>query len=118
MKILIVEDEFDVASTMELALEMEGYEIRLSFNGAEALEILANEALPALIISDIMMPIMDGYQFTNELRGDSRFQQIPLILTSAARIDESKLPKKSFEAFIKKPFDLDEFLQTVDRILK
>lgn len=116
-KILIIEDEYDVASTMELALEMEGYEVRLCYNGVEALEVLASEALPALIISDMMMPIMDGYEFTKQLREESRYDNIPLILASAARINESKISKKAYKSFIRKPFELDDFLNTVETTL-
>jgi two-component system, chemotaxis family, chemotaxis protein CheY len=112
-KILIIEDEYDVASTMELALEMENYEVRHCADAVEGLSILASESLPDLIISDIMMPRMDGYQFTKMLRTESRYNHIPLILASAGRIDKDKLDDKAYQGFIRKPFDLDYFLDVV-----
>ncbi len=116
-KILIIEDEYDIASTMELSLEMDDHEVRLTSNGREALNVLENEALPHLIISDIMMPIMDGYEFTRELRENKRFSNIPLILTSAAQLNQSLVNKKDYQAFLKKPFDLENFLETVSKIV-
>lgn len=117
-KILIIEDEYDIASTMELALEMEGYEVRLSPDGRDGLKILSNEALPQLIICDIMMPIMDGYEFALKLREDSRYNHIPLILTSAAQLQKERLQENDIQNFLKKPFDLFHFLQLVDTTLK
>lgn len=117
-KILIVEDEYDIGSTMELALEMEGYEVRLTSNGHEARDVLNSEALPALIICDIMMPLMDGYEFTRQLRAESRYQHIPLILSSAAQLHTTKLPENSYQGFLRKPFDLDEFTEMVKLTLQ
>lgn len=117
-KILVIDDEYDVASTMELALEMEDHEVRLSFHGKDALHILANEALPDLIISDVMMPVMDGYEFARELRSNKRFDHIPLILSSAANIDPSRLQGVPYQEFIRKPFDLSHFLDIVQKYIK
>lgn len=116
-KILIIEDEYDIASTMELALEMEGYEVRLSPDGRDGLKVLSNEALPQLIICDVMMPIMDGYEFARKLRSDSRYNHIPLILTSAAQLQKERLQENDIQNFLKKPFDLFHFLQLVDTTL-
>jgi CheY-like chemotaxis protein len=117
-KVLIVEDEFDIASTMELVLEMENHEVRLCSNGQEALSILASEALPDLIISDLMMPVMDGYELTKEIRSHKRYDSIPLILSSAAPLNMSKVDQKSYQGFIRKPFDLDNFLELVNKVMQ
>ena len=116
-KILIIEDEYDIASTMELALDMENYEVRLCSNGKEALTLLSMESLPNLVISDVMMPVMDGYNFTQEFRENPRYDKIPLVLTSAAPLDPEKLKKGDYQGFIRKPFDLDRFLELVEDIL-
>jgi two-component system sensor histidine kinase ChiS len=117
-KVLIVEDEYDIGSTMELVLEMENHEVRLCSNGEEALSILASEALPDLIISDLMMPIKDGYELLKEIRSNKRYENIPLILTSAAPLNDSKVDKDGFQGFVRKPFDLDNFLELVNKVLK
>jgi CheY-like chemotaxis protein len=116
-KILVIEDEFDIASTIELALEMEDYDVRLSSNGKEALHILDSEALPDLIVSDVMMPVMDGYEFTKLLRNNPRYDKIPLLLTSAAKLDLKLIEKKNYQSFIRKPFDLHVFLDMIHQIL-
>lgn len=117
-KVLIVEDEYDIGSTMELVLEMENHEVRLCSNGDEALSILASEALPDLIISDLMMPIKDGYELLKEIRSNKRYENIPLILTSAAPLNEAKVDQNSFQGFVRKPFDLDNFLELVNKVMK
>lgn len=116
-KILVIEDEYDIASTVELALEMEGFEVRLCSNGHDGMMILDSEALPDLILSDIMMPIMNGYQFAKTLRLNKRLKHIPLILMSAARLDETMLEKGSTHGFIRKPFDLDYLIDVVTAAL-
>jgi CheY-like chemotaxis protein len=117
-KILIVEDEYDIASTMTLVLEMENYEVRHCYNGLEALEILSSEALPDLIVSDVMMPLLDGYGFAHALRAVKRYDHIPLILTSAGRLDDKKLNPSFLQGFVRKPFDLYDFLEVVKNSLK
>lgn len=112
-KILVIEDESDIATTLELVLAMENLDVRLSFNGKEALDALESGYKPDLIVSDIMMPIMNGYEFIHEFRKDSRFKTIPIVLTSAAKLDESRLPQGSWQGFIKKPFDLDVLIKEV-----
>lgn len=112
-KILIVEDEYDISSTLTLVLEMEDFEVRHATNGSEALSILHSEALPDLIISDVMMPIMDGYGFVKELRANKRYDRIPLLLTSAGRLDDSKINPKQVQGFLRKPFDLNYLLDIV-----
>lgn len=112
-KILIVEDEYDIASTMTLILDMENYEVRHAANGLEAMDILKAEALPHLIISDVMMPLMDGYELTKTLRALKRYESIPILLTSAARLDNSKINPKLIHGFLRKPFELDNFLDIV-----
>jgi CheY-like chemotaxis protein len=116
-KILIVEDEYDIASTMTLVLEMENYEIRHCYNGIQALDILASEALPDMIISDIMMPLMDGYGFTKAVRDLKKYDKIPILLTSAAKLDEKRVNIKAIQGFIHKPFDLDTFIGIVEGVL-
>lgn len=117
-KVLIIEDEYDIASTMELILDMENHEVRLCSNGKEALDILNNESLPNLIISDIMMPVMDGYEFVTEMRKNKRYDNIPIILSSAAPLNKQKILESHYSGFIKKPFELDVFLQLVEKVLK
>ena len=111
--ILVVDDEYDIASTLELALEMEGYKIRTAFNGREALLLLEGGLRPHLILTDMMMPVLDGYEFLVELKKNEEFNKIPIILMSAAQIDLNRLPKEGWVSFVRKPFDLDTLIDLI-----
>ena len=116
--ILIVDDEYDIASTLELAFNMENYEVKLSTSGLEALEVLKIGPMPDIIISDIMMPIMNGYDFVQKVREIKRFDHIPILLMSAGRVHKEKLESINYSGYIRKPFDLDEVLDLVHKHLK
>jgi CheY-like chemotaxis protein len=111
--ILVVDDEYDIASTLELALEMEGYSIRTAFNGREAMLLLDGGLRPQLILTDMMMPVMDGYEFLETLKKSEEHKKIPIILMSAAQIDLNRLPKEGWVSFVRKPFDLDSLIDLI-----
>jgi len=111
--ILVVDDEYDIASTIELLLTMEGYEVVIAINGKEAMQKLQSGLRPDLIMCDLMMPVMNGYDFIKGFRQISDLKSIPIILTSAAPLQEHKLPTNSWTAFIRKPFNLDDLLDTI-----
>jgi two-component system response regulator VicR len=112
--VLVVDDEHDIANAVEMVLTMEGYQTCLAQNGKEALELLKEmPTKPDLIISDLMMPIMDGYEFVTALRANPEYRNIPLMITSAGRFDEKRLPPGGSNIFIRKPFDLDNLIAQV-----
>jgi CheY-like chemotaxis protein len=115
--ILIVEDEYDIASTLELAFSMEDYEVKIASGGHEALETLKIGPMPDIIISDIMMPIMNGYELIQKVRDIKRYDHIPILLMSAGRISPEKLDNVAYSGYIRKPFDLDEVLTLVAKHL-
>jgi CheY-like chemotaxis protein len=80
--ILVVEDELDVATMIGTVLEDEGYEVILARHGREALDILAARR-PDLVLSDLMMPVMDGYALLAAMQANFEWQSIPLVLVSA-----------------------------------
>jgi CheY-like chemotaxis protein len=114
-QILLVDDEFALADTLKEFLEQEGYLVECAGNGKEALEAMA-KSRPDLVVSDIMMPIMDGKALLTALREDAGLKSIPVVLASAAR-RQIVLPANetvpAFSAFLRKPFQLDEFLSVV-----
>ena len=114
--ILVVDDEYDISSTLELALEMEGYIIRTAFNGREALNLLIGGLKPELILTDMMMPVMDGYELFDTLKGHDEFKKIPVILMSAAQIDLKRLPAEGWVSFVRKPFDLEELIDLISSL--
>ena len=93
--ILIVEDEFELSSTLSMLLELHGFETLMASNGRQALDILANR-LPDLVLSDCMMPVMDGIALSRTLRTNPATAQIPIVLMSAAP-QQHNLADASFE---------------------
>lgn len=117
--ILVVEDVPNVLELLEVTLRFKGYPVITARNGQEALERLAHER-PALIITDILMPKMDGFALAHALRKDPRYRQIPLIFLSATYVTpEDKKFALSLGAvrFIEKPIDTEDFLLTIAEIL-
>ena len=113
-KILVVDDEFDLLTTWRLVLQMEGYEVGTASNGLRALEsVRANP--PDLIVTDWMMPVMDGLALCHALAADDTLAQIPVILSSAAaRTPEVTHPKLEFH---RKPLSIDSLIAIVTRLI-
>jgi CheY-like chemotaxis protein len=117
--ILVVEDVPNVLELLEVTLRFKGYPVLTARNGQEALEKVASEH-PALVITDILMPKMDGYALAHRLRTDPKTRQTPLIFLSATYVTpEDKQFAISLGAvrFIEKPIDTEEFLLTVAELL-
>ena len=117
--ILVVEDVPNVLELLEVTLRFKGYPVVTARNGQEALERIAQER-PALVITDILMPKMDGYALAHRLRSNPLTRQIPLIFLSATYVTpEDKQFAISIGAvrFIEKPIDTEEFLLTVAELL-
>lgn len=117
--ILVVEDISNILEFLTVTLRFKGYPVITAKNGEEALEQVAQER-PALIITDILMPKMDGYAFVQTLRTDPHTHDIPIIFLSATYITpEDKHFALSLGAarFIEKPVDTEEFLLTVAELL-
>lgn len=114
--VLVVEDEFGVADVIVSALEDEGYRVVVAANGRQGLERL-RESTPALIIIDFMMPIMDGGAMGEVVRADEAFKALPIIMTSA--ISESAVRERfpHYQAFLRKPFRIQELLDRVEELL-
>lgn len=115
--ILIVDDEYDIVSTLQMILSFEGYTVGIAFHGAEALNKLEESPLPDLIISDVTMPVLDGYAFVKALKKTPNHAAIPIILMSAAQLDNTRIEEGSYTLFIRKPFDVDRLLNDVKKIL-
>lgn len=115
--ILIVEDEYGNAEILQLLLEAEGYRVALATNGKHALEILRDGEKPALILSDFMMPIMNGGELGQALSQDKVLSQIPFIFMSATSQDVVRRVFRGYDAFLVKPIEFDSLLQVVKRLL-
>ncbi len=117
--ILVVEDIPNILELLEVALRFKGYPVVTACNGQEALEAIKRER-PALVITDILMPKMDGYALAQKLRTNPNTRQIPLIFLSATYVtpeDRAFALNLGAKRFIEKPVDTEEFLLTVAEIL-
>ena len=110
--VLVVEDDTDVRDGLVAVLERAGYLVAQAGNGRDAL-MLAKAMRPSVILLDLMMPIMDGWQFRAIQRGDTAIRDVPVIVLSATVL---KLEELRPAAALSKPFDLGTLLQAVDRI--
>lgn len=115
-KILIVEDDRDVVEALSMLLRAHGYEVEYALNGREALETLKGNARPALILLDLMMPVMDGVQFREAQTADPDIAHIPVVVMSAHPKAKEIMESIRAQAYLKKPVEIESILQTVERI--
>ena len=114
-RILIVDDDEDVRTTLGAVLQAEGYEVLEARNGLHALQQLMRKPLPAAILLDMAMPVMTGFEFLEFKKEDPRIRSIPVIaITVHPRVSE--LP--GVAAVARKPFDLHELLKAVRDVLR
>ena len=120
MKILIVDDKVENTYLLESLLKGNGYETISAKNGAEALE-LAKKEQPQLIISDILMPVMDGFTFCLECKKNSSLESVPFIFYTATYTsikDEEFALSLGADKFILKPQEPDVFIEIIEQVLK
>src|SRR5574339_1059427 len=105
-KVLIVDDEYIGRETLQSVLEGEGYELEMAENGFQAIE-KARKLLPDVILLDVMMPGMTGFEVCQRIRNDPQIAEIPIIILTALDDRESLLTglKAGADDFISKPFD-------------
>lgn len=109
--ILVVEDEKSIQEIIKIALEMEGYNVVTADNGKDGLEMLPQMQTPCLILLDLMMPIMNGWEFVEALSTDMTLATIPVIIVTAYGERAEQIPSKGI---LKKPIDLDALLDQVN----
>jgi diguanylate cyclase (GGDEF)-like protein len=113
-KILVVDDEPTIVELIEESLRMDGFETARAYSGEEALETLAKDP-PDLVLLDLMLPGMDGYEVCRQMQKDVRLSQIPVIMLTAksAMTDRVAGYQKGADDYITKPFDAEELLVRV-----
>lgn len=114
--VLVVEDEFGIAELLEIVLTEEGYQVVTAMNGRDGLELLAREQ-PALVLSDFMMPVMDGGAMLARIKADPAMQGIPVVIMSS--MPELAVAERCLghAAFLRKPFKLTEVVTLVERLI-
>jgi CheY-like chemotaxis protein len=117
-RVLVVDDEPDVLLLCRLNLEQRGHQVLEAPNGDEALD-LAREGTPDLVVLDLMLPGIDGYQVLQALRADGRTSGIPVLVLTAKSLqaDRERSRQLGAAAFVTKPFLPDELCDKVDEVL-
>lgn len=113
--ILLVEDEPGLAKLMTFMLEDEGFEVMVAANGREGLKLLAQQR-PELIITDFMMPEMNGAELIRSIRADAAFDAIPILLMSAA-LPAELVQQSLADRFLAKGASLDAILDAVNALI-
>jgi CheY-like chemotaxis protein len=109
-EILVVDDDHDIREMVAEILALDGYRVRSALNGKVALE-KARANRPDLIVLDLMMPVMTGWQFLDAQREDPRLATIPVVVVTAALVSHVE----GAAVLLRKPFDLDTLLMTAAR---
>ncbi len=115
-KVLIVEDDRNIADLLRLYLEKEGYEVSIAYDGLKGLEKF-NEVKPDLVLLDVMLPGMDGWGVCRTIRQDSK---TPIIMLTAKSETEDKVSglKQGADDYITKPFEMREVLARIEAVLR
>lgn len=118
--ILVVEDQKQIAFLIGCILNKYGYQHKHALNGQEALQLLLDGFTPELILLDIMMPVMGGYEFLDEVKSVESLNSIPVVILSALddAHDVAKAVKKGAVDYCTKPIDPNDLLTTIRRQLK
>lgn len=115
--VIVVDDDPAILDLVEMILNEEGYSVRTAANGREALDLVA-EQRPALVLLDLMMPIMDGWSFCRRVKGEAATRTMPVIVMSADRHLNQKANDIDADGYLLKPFDLDKLLEVVAQYAK
>jgi CheY-like chemotaxis protein len=110
--VMIVEDDRDTREMLGRFLELEGFTVRLAANGQEALDALEADSGACVILLDLMMPVMNGWQFRAAQNSDPRLSRIPVVVVTAAGTPE-QIPAIQAHAWVSKPVDFDRLLSTI-----
>ena len=110
--ILVVEDDTDIREMLMLMLETEGYSVVGAAEGIEGLAVLSRISAPCLILLDLMMPVMNGWQFLRAVRKDDILAVIPVVVVSAF---SGQAQDEQVEAILRKPIDVDALMEFVKK---
>lgn len=117
-QLLLVDDEPGLREAVQAYLEDSGFTVDVASNAREGLD-LARQKLPDLVITDIMMPQVDGYQFLQQLREEPQFKSLPVVFLTARGMTSDRIQgyNAGCDAYLSKPFDPDELVAIVNNLL-
>jgi CheY-like chemotaxis protein len=112
-EVLVVEDDLAIRETLSELLEDEGYQVQSAENGREALDRLRGGHPPRLILLDLMMPVMNGWEFRQAQRRDPTLSNIPVVVLSADDPLADKVSGMAVAGYLAKPFEFEALLATI-----
>lgn len=115
-KIIIVDDDTLLSKTMNIYLSKRGYDVSVFYNGTDVIRCFFEEK-PDLLVLDIRLPDCDGWSLAKILERSERAAKVPLIIISTLEPDRGKIAEVKPYAYIQKPFDMEQLMQTVERSL-
>jgi len=113
-EILVVDDDADIRSALTQALEFEGYRVASAANGREAWDSLRSAPAPALILLDLMMPVMNGAEFLDLLRRDEQLRAVPVVVVTAFGSAVAPIAAEA-QGVLSKPLDLEQLIGVASR---
>jgi CheY-like chemotaxis protein len=113
--VLVVEDDADLASLLQMIVAEAGYEVRTAPDGAQALARVA-ERMPALVLLDMRMPVMNGWEFARAFR-ERHGRAAPVVVVTAAEDARARAEEIEADGWLEKPFEIDDVLRIVERWL-
>ena len=118
-KVLLVDDEPGLRESVQAYLEDSDFDVRVASNASEGWDLLQQE-MPNVLISDIMMPQVDGYQFLKQVREDERFQALPVVFLTARGMTSDRIQgyNAGADAYLSKPFDPEELVAIVSNLIE
>ena len=118
-KVLLVDDEPNILVALEFLLKNEGYQVRKSLNGVEALKAM-EQYIPDILVLDVMMPGMDGFEVAQKVRALPQYNNTRIIFLTAkgTQADRFKGYSNGAEVYLTKPFDNDEFISTINEVVE
>jgi CheY-like chemotaxis protein len=114
-KVLVVDDDPDIAGICSLVLESEGYDTEIAGNGVDAYDLITTQG-PDVVLLDAMMPVMDGLTVCELVKRNPRTRGLPIVIMSASESMLRKAYRCKADAVIEKPFDIDELLLTIGKL--
>ncbi|MBZ0165735.1 MAG: response regulator, partial [Candidatus Omnitrophica bacterium] len=116
-RILVVDDEADLVDMVKRKLERNGFQVEIAYNGREAIEKVGDQAFD-LILTDVVMPVMDGFTFYKNLKDNPQTATIPVIILTARTNMEGSFRALGADDFLTKPFDGQELLLKIEGFLR
>jgi DNA-binding response OmpR family regulator len=113
--VLIVEDDEDIRADLAAILRIKGFDVSDVANGREALELMVDRGVPCVILLDLMMPVMNGWELRAALKADVRFSTVPVIVMTGAGRLEDTIASLDAVAVLAKPFELQRLIELVAR---